>query len=202
MTLRVNTAPGNEMPKAEAGSEVVSEDTLPSVRLFVKTSPVFGVPLPTDACNGVPLWKAVLWSIVVLATPSYCWYSRPTEPPLLAKAPMSYSTLFWTRTRCSCWLELLLSHPSMWIPAVVWRTMLWVNVTSRTSDQGAPPFWLRGVKTMANPSWSACFQLFSKMLPSMRTRWAFFSSKIFLTIHGVPAYAGSPTRQASCLLME
>jgi len=72
-------------------------------------------------------------------------------------------------------------------PFSVWRTMLWVNVTSRTTHQGQPPFWLRGVKTTANPSWSAWRQLFSKMLPSISTRWAFLSSKTFLTIYGAPA---------------
>ena len=59
-TLWVITAPGNEMFKAEAGSEAVSEVTLPSPTLFVKTSPVFGTPVCTTACSRSPLWKPVL----------------------------------------------------------------------------------------------------------------------------------------------
>ena len=75
--------------------------------------------------------------------------------------------------------------------------MLCVNVTSSTVDHGEPPLWLRGVNTMANPSWSPCFQLSSKTLPSISTRRAFFSSKRFLTTQGVRAYVGSPMRHDS-----
>ena len=58
--------------------------------------------------------------------------------------------------------------------------MLFVNVTSLTADQGAVPSWLRGVNTMTKPV-CASTQQFSKTLPSIRTRCAFFSSKRFLT---------------------
>ena len=76
------------------------------------------------------------------------------------------------------------------MPAATWRTTLFVNVTSSTTDQGAPPSWLRTVKRIANP-FCACGQLYSSKLPSTRTRRAFLSSKRFLTAHSTPSNEGS-----------
>ena len=113
---------------------------------------------------------------------------------------MSVNRLFWMSTRWSCPLAVeRSSHPMRLMPPVECRTMLFVNVTSWTVDHGAVPFWFRGVNKMANPSWSACIQLFSKTLPSISARRAFFNSSRFLTLQRVPAYVGSPIRHDSGL---
>src|SRR6185295_8305705 len=76
--------------------------------------------------------------------------------------------------------------------------MFFLNVTSSTVHHGALPSWFRTVKRMANPFWS-CRQLYSRRLPSASTRRAFFSSKRFLTDHGLPPYVGCPIFQDSGL---
>ena len=81
------------------------------------------------------------------------------------------------------------------MPAPVWRTTLFWNVTSSTVDHGAPPSWLRTVKSTAKPFWESR-QLPSSRLPSMSTRRAFFSSSRFFTDHVLPSYPGSPAFHA------
>ena len=71
------------------------------------------------------------------------------------------------------------------------RTMLERIVTSCTTRPG------RGVVLVSRreheriAGWLAC-QLFSMMLPSIRTRWAFFNSIVFFTFHNVPLVRGVP----------
>src|SRR2546422_11367698 len=83
------------------------------------------------------------------------------------------------------------------MPADECWTMLWVKVTSLTTTQGVldPP--AATVNATANPSWGwkTPTQLFSKTLPSIRTRAAFLTSKLFLTAHEMPAKAGLPGSQ-------
>src|SRR5215218_7034746 len=70
-------------------------------------------------------------------------------------------------------------------------TTLCANVTSSTTHQVQFPPWFRGVNNTAYPG-CAAFQLFSIRLYSMRTRRAFFSSKMFFTSHCVPVAGGLP----------
>ena len=58
--------------------------------------------------------------------------------------------------------------------------MLFTKVTSSTTDHGAAPSWLRTVNSTAKP-FCAAAQLCSRTLPSMWTRRAFLSSRMFLT---------------------
>ena len=75
--------------------------------------------------------------------------------------------------------------PAVLMPTLARRIMFFLNVISRTVDQGAVPSWLADFMTIAAPS-CAAVQIFSKTLPSTSTRWAFFNSKRFLTVHELP----------------
>ena len=66
--------------------------------------------------------------------------------------------------------------------------MLRTNVTSSVTDHGAPPSWFTDLRTMAAPSCAAA-QLFSKTLPWIRSRRAFFSSRRFLIVQALPRQA-------------
>src|SRR6187431_1260736 len=79
----------------------------------------------------------------------------------------------------------------MFMAPLTWRTMFERIVMSCTTVQGAVLSWLRGVSTSAYPVWLAR-QQFSMMLPSMRTRCAFFSSMVFFTFQRVPLVRGVP----------
>src|SRR6266851_5601215 len=160
---------------------------------FRKTKPVCGAP---SAITMLPVWNAVLLSTTTSAVPSRIWNSVPLPPQ--RAPPMSSNRLLRTAMRRVCplpeaWLS---SRPRMLIADAAERTTLPAKVTSSTTDQGAVPSWLRTVKRMAKPfcPWT---QLCSNKLSWMRTRRAFFSSKRFLTVQGVPAYAGSPSLQES-----
>src|SRR5215212_3206734 len=53
---------------------------------------------------------------------------------------------------------------------------------SETVHQVQRPLWFTDFQTIAKPTWASC-QLFSKTLPSTRTRLAFLSSRMFFTCH-------------------
>src|SRR5207253_3645456 len=91
-------------------------------------------------------------------------------------------------TPLGCWLSV----PRMLTPAATWRITLFVNWTCCTVHQVHVPFWLRGVNRTAHPT-CAPSQLYSSTLPSMRTRCAFLSSRMFLTFQLC-------VRQATCLV--
>src|SRR5688572_4593280 len=82
------------------------------------------------------------------------------------------------------------SYPSMLNPPETFRTRLYLNCTCSTMHQVQAPFELRGVKTSAHPGCPS-FQWFSKMLSSISTWLAFFSSNRFLTSHEVPWPVGT-----------
>src|SRR3954462_7093754 len=73
------------------------------------------------------------------------------------------------------------SHPEMLNTAATCRMMLFFTVMFWTTDQGAPPLWLRGVKMNAYPDWPAA-QWFSIVFPSTTTFCAFLNSTRFLTV--------------------
>ena len=79
----------------------------------------------------------------------------------------------------ACCVDDSQSRPEILMPIELWRTTLLLNTMSRTTVQGAVWFWFFGVNRMAYPFWNP-HQLFSNRLPSMVTRWAFFSSRWFL----------------------
>ena len=120
------------------------------------------------------------------------------EPPGPQRPPTSTNRLLRIAMRRVCWLGWLSSRPRMLMPAPACRTTLLAKVTSSTTDQGAPPSWLRTVNRIAKP-FCACGQLCSNRLPSTSTRRAFFSSKRFFTVHAVPSNAGCSLLQRSGL---
>src|SRR6476646_4961854 len=74
------------------------------------------------------------------------------------------------------------SQPEMLNTADTCRMMLLRTVMFCTTDHGALPLWLRGVKMNAYPDWPAA-QWFWMMLPSTITLCAFLNSTRFLTVH-------------------
>src|SRR5512132_3712070 len=80
------------------------------------------------------------------------------------------------------------STPRMLMPAAMCRTVLFVICTCCTTTHGAPPSWLRGVSTIASPSYAAA-HAYSRRLLSTTTRCAFLNSSRFLPTYELPRHA-------------
>ena len=143
----------------------------------------------------LPVWNAVLCSIVTPVAPLRIWNRVPD--PSRSFVPTSTNRLLAISSRIV--LPALpgerLSIPRMLIPEAVLRTTLFVKVTSCTTAQGATSPSVRTVNRIPNP-FCASAQLFSSTLCSTSTRRAFFSSKMFLTDQRLPSNDGSSAFQA------
>src|SRR5262245_21093182 len=145
--------------------------------LFVNTSPTFN-PRLESAVMTLPLAKHVLWSIVTYSAPLIIWNNLP--PPPQVSPFMSSIRLFLISIRLDGWLVPMMSScPEMLNPLPECLSTLLLNVTSRATDHGDRPSWLRGVNRIANPFWLSA-QLYSKTFDSISARCAFFNSKRFL----------------------
>src|SRR5579883_3013890 len=107
---------------------------------------------------------------------------------------MSSMRLFRNRMRADCWQARLdgpqmSSMPRTTATTLTCRTRLLVTVTSFTTDHSCCWLVMRAVRSMATPL-CACSQQYSKILPSIKTRCAFFNSNRFLTSQTFPRRGG------------